>query len=377
MQTKKRFIIYSLILTFSLLFSGCVKTETAAQSDIITVTAEQAELSTDIVGALEISYLDVGQADSIFIQLPNDESILIDAGNSVDGADIIQYIKDRGEDTLDYVIATHPHADHIGGMAEVIETFDVKNIYMPKAVHTSQTYENLLDTVAEKGLKIQTAKAGKVMIDSGDIKAEFLAPNSDSYTELNNYSAVLLLTYRDNRFLFMGDAEIESEAEILANGFNVSADVLKVGHHGSDTSSSQRFIEAVQPKYAIISVGSGNSYGHPDNSVLDTLRSLQAEIWRTDKKGTISVISNGENFSVSNRVPPKLLSNAPPITETAKDTDPQTDNQCVTVYITRTGTKYHRDGCRYLSSSKIPVDLNELDLEKYSPCSVCKPTARN
>lgn len=370
---KLRSIIFLFLIAF-IVFSGCHNNKTVGSGII---TAEQTEFPQDIAGTLEISYLDVGQGDSIFIQLPNDESILIDAGNSENGTDIIQYIKDRGEDTLDYVIATHPHADHIGGMAEVINAFEVQNVYMPKAVHTSKTYENLLDIIAEKGLRIQTAKAGKVMIDSGDIKAEFLAPNSDSYADLNNYSAVLLLTYNKNRFLFMGDAESESEAEILSSGVNVSADVLKVGHHGSDTSSSQRFIKAVQPKYAVISVGSGNSYGHPDDAALDILRSSQAEIWRTDKKGTITVISNGEILSASRRISSEYLTNAPPATESAKETDLPKDNQYVTVYITRTGKKYHRDGCKYLSNGKIPVDLNELDLEKYTPCSVCKPTARN
>ncbi len=207
---------------------------------------------------LIISYLDVGQGDSTFIQLPNGETILIDAGNKGDGSDIIGYIQGTGTDTLDYVIATHPHADHIGSMAEVIGAFNVKNVYMPKKEHTSKAFENLLDTIEEKGLAIQTAKAGKTVFDDGNLKAEFLAPNSEEYADLNNYSAVLQLTYNDKHFLFMGDAEREVEEEILAREYDVSADVLKVGHHGSSSSSTKRFIETVKPSYAIISVGTNN-----------------------------------------------------------------------------------------------------------------------
>lgn len=363
MFTKHKFQFLSFFLATLLLLSGCTIIDTGQS-----------------VGDLNISYLDVGQADSIFIQLPNDESILIDAGNKSDGSDIIQYIKNSGEDTLDYVIATHPHADHIGSMAEVIEAFEVKNIYMPKAVHTSQTYENLLDTIAEKSMTIDTAKAGKIIFDYNGVKAEFLAPTSENYSELNNYSAVVLLTYNDTRFLFTGDAESESEDEILANGLDVSADVLKVGHHGSDSSSTKRFIEAVKPRFAIISVGNGNRYGHPDTVTLNTLRENQAEIWRTDEKGTIVVTSDGKNITVKQVVTTIVQTTAPPVSESeesdSKNNFP-TENQRITVYITRTGTKYHRDGCQHLNSSKFPIALNEIDTNKYTPCSVCKPSAQH
>lgn len=366
-QTTHKHTILLLFLALSLLFTSCT-------SPAETPPPVEEEKST-----LQITYLDVGQGDCTFIQLPNGETMLIDAGNHKDGQSIIQYIQSQDTEVLDYVIATHPHADHIGGMAEVIRAFDVKNVYMPKRSHTSETFENLLDTIAEKNLTIQAAKTGKVLFDEDHLKAEFLAPVGDSYSNLNNYSAVLKLTYQDKRFLFMGDAEQEVENELLESGADLSADVLKVGHHGSDTSSSKEFLEVVRPSIAVISVGAGNSYGHPDAVTLTTLQELQADIWRTDEKGTVIVICNGENITVQN-IDTLAQPNAPP-TDTAEEAEEQqtTESKAVqseTVYITKTGTKYHRDGCRFLSKSKIAVLLEEIDMEKYTPCSVCNPPER-
>lgn len=338
--------------------------------------------STPPEGDLQISYLDVGQGDCSFLLLPDGTTILIDAGNPENGQEIIQYIQDTGTDTLDYVIATHPHADHIGGMAEVIRAFEVKNVYMPKKSHTSETFENLLNTIEEKGLTIRTAGSGKVLFDDGTLKAEFLAPIGDSYANLNNASAVLMLTYRSNRFLFMGDAEGEVEEKILEGGADISADVLKVGHHGSDTSSTRSFLEAVNPSVGVISVGENNSYGHPDPLTLDTLEDLGVKIWRTDEKGTIVVTSDGETITVRNTdLPPRQNTSSAQTKATQpqeEDTTAPTreDPQSITVYITKTGEKYHRDGCRFLRESKIPVLLEELDTEKYTPCAVCNPPAK-
>ena len=314
---------------------------------------------------LIISYLDVGQGDSAFLLLPNGESVLIDAGNQTDGGEIIQALRARGVETLDYVVATHPHADHIGGMAEVLAAFEVRNIYLPKKAHTSATFERLLDVIEEKGLTINTAKAGVTLFDYGSLKAEFLAPNSDSYKSLNNYSAVLLLTYGDRRFLFMGDAERESEAELLAGGYSLCADLLKVGHHGSSTSSTRAFLEAVRPSYAVISVGAHNSYGHPAATVLAALSGVGADIWRTDERGTIVATCDGVNLT--------LFANASVIRPNAPPAAVPSEGEPMTVYITKSGTKYHREGCRHLSKSKIAVPLDELDCERYAPCSVCNP----
>lgn len=244
---------------------------------------------------LKVHFLDVGQGDSIFIELPTNETILIDASIKDASDKIINYLKEEKVSKIDYVFATHPHSDHIGGMSAVIKAFDIGQIYMPKAVTTTKTYENLLLTIKDKNLKIKTAKAGNTIIDTDDLKLVVLAPNQDSYESLNNYSIVLKLTYKEKRFLFTGDAETLSEKEITGD---VEADVLKVGHHGSRTSTSQAFLNKVNPSYAVISVGLNNDYKHPHQEVLDRLEKKNIKIYRTDQNGDIIFTTDGYNIDV-------------------------------------------------------------------------------
>lgn len=244
---------------------------------------------------LKVHFLDVGQGDSIFIELPTNETILIDASIKDASDKIINYLKEEKVSKIDYVFATHPHSDHIGGMSAVIKAFDIGQIYMPKAVTTTKTYENLLLTIKDKNLKIKTAKAGNTIIDTDDLKLVVLAPNQDSYESLNNYSIVLKLTYKEKSFLFTGDAETLSEKEITGD---VEADVLKVGHHGSRTSTSQSFLNKVNPSYAVISVGLNNDYKHPHQEVLDRLEKKNIKIYRTDQNGDIIFTTDGYNIDV-------------------------------------------------------------------------------
>ena len=281
---KKVRIICLIILC--LLVVGC--------SSPFVETDNKASASTFSGDTLRVNYIDVGQGDSIFIELPNKETMLIDAGESYEADNVINYIKNLGISKIDYIVGTHPHTDHIGGLEEVINTFVVGSIYMPKATSTSKTYLDLLTTISDKGLKVKTAKSGVVVLDENDLKLEFIAPNSDSYSELNNYSAVLKLTYLDNTFLFMGDAETLSEDEVTCD---VDADVIKVGHHGSDSSSSVEFVKKVSPEYAIIMVGEGNSYNHPYQSIIDRYLSVGANILRTDLDGNIVCDSDGVDVS--------------------------------------------------------------------------------
>ena len=244
---------------------------------------------------LKVHFLDVGQGDSIFIELPTNETILIDASIKEASNKIINHLREENVSKIDYVFATHPHSDHIGGMSAVIKAFDIGQIYMPKAVTTTKTYENLLLTIKDKNLKIKTAKAGNTIIDTDDLKLVVLAPNQDSYESLNNYSIVLKLTYKEKSFLFTGDAETLSEKEITGD---VEADVLKVGHHGSRTSTSQAFLNKVNPSYAVISVGLNNDYKHPHQEVLDRLEKKNIKIYRTDQNGDIIFTTDGYNIDV-------------------------------------------------------------------------------
>ena len=244
---------------------------------------------------LKVHYLDVGQGDSIFVELPNNETMLIDAAESYQSENIINYLKNLNYQKKDYVIGTHPHTDHIGGLKDIINTFEIGKIYMPKVVSTTKTYESLLMAIKDKNLKINTAKAGTSIIDTDALKINILAPNSETYTELNNYSVVTKITYGTTKFLFMGDAEKLSENEIKEN---VTADVIKIGHHGSNTSSSIDFIKKVNAKYGIISVGLNNKYNLPKEETITNWENSGTKIYLTSTNGTIRASSDGTNIKI-------------------------------------------------------------------------------
>lgn len=262
----------------------------------VTGTKQENQSNNADVDSIKVNYLDVGQGDSIFIELPNGKTMLIDASTKDYGEGIVEYIKDSGYDKLDYLVATHPHADHIGGMEEVVKSLDIGEIYMPKATTTTKTYKNLLLAIKDKGLSINTAKAGENIFSDDNLQINILAPNSDKYESLNNYSAVVKITYKNRKFLFMGDAEKLSEKEITAD---VSADILKVGHHGSSSSTSEEFLKKVNPSAAVISCGVDNSYGHPHSETLNILERFNIQIFRTDTMGTIIAESDGNSLDIT------------------------------------------------------------------------------
>lgn len=244
---------------------------------------------------LNVHFLDVGQGDSIFIELPDEKTMLIDAGENYHGEGIINYIGDCGYSKIDYLVATHPHADHIGSMGYIVRNMDIGSVYMPKAAANTKTYENLLESISDKGLKITSAKAGLTIAEESDYIINVVAPVIIDESDLNNSSAVIKLTYKNNSFLFTGDAE-KKELETITD--DISADVLKVGHHGSNTSTTEEFLYEVCPKYAVISVGEGNEYGHPHKETLRLLEEFNCELYRTDIDKTVVFSSDGNTISV-------------------------------------------------------------------------------
>ncbi len=351
---------------------------------------QEEEANAKVEGELKVHFLDVGQGDSAFIAA-GDNAMLIDAGDRGYGSGIVSYLKNQGVKKLDYLILTHPHADHIGGAADVVKAFEIGKIIMPKVSHTTKTFENLLLTIQNKGLKITSPNPGDEY-ELGGARFKILAPNSSSYKSMNDHSVVTRIAFGNTAFLFTGDAESTSESQILSKGFDVKSDVLKVGHHGSKTSTTASFLKNVSPKYAVISVGKGNNYGHPTQEVLGRLDSQRVKVYRTDEAGTIIATSDGTNITFdkdassiaksssssqgSSNSSTGQKSKSSETTEskggTKTTTEPETDYK-EEVYITKTGSKYHRGNCRHLKSSKTPISLEKAKSDGYEPCKTCKP----
>lgn len=250
---------------------------------------------------LTVHYIDVGQGDSELIQI-NNKNLLIDAGPKDAEDKVVSYLKTQNITKLDYIIATHPHDDHIGGMLEVLKNFKVNEFIAPKIYNppTTSTFKDLITTLKNKNMKITVLKPGDYINLGENVQCEILAPSKTYYENLNNYSIVVKITYKNSKFLFTGDAEEESEKEVLNNGFDVSCDVLKIGHHGSKTASSDKFLKEASPKIAVISCGKNNDYGHPHKTTLDKLNSINCKIYRTDLNGDIVIISDGNNIKKYN-----------------------------------------------------------------------------
>ena len=241
---------------------------------------------------LKIYFVDVGQADCILIN-DNNEYGLIDAGNNEDGEKIVKYFKDLGITKFKYVFGTHAHEDHIGGMDNIIENFQIEHFYMPDTITTTKTFEEVLDALEEKNIAFETPEEDENLIFS-DTVFKVLHVGKDK-RDLNDTSIVLKLTYKNTSYLFMGDATSSVEKDILDK--DIKSDVLKVGHHGSQYSSTISFLKKASPKYAIIEVGKNNSYNHPKEVTLKKLEDLGTKIYRTDEDGTIILTSDGENMS--------------------------------------------------------------------------------
>ena len=245
---------------------------------------------------LIVHFLDVGQGDSIFIELPNGKTMLVDAGENYHGQGIIDYVQTIGYQKLDYVVATHPHEDHIGSMPYIVRNFEIGSIYMPDVTANTAAFESLLKAIKAKGLRVKNGRTGVHIIKDGELTADIIAPDKPDESNLNNSSIVLLLTFGNVSYLLTGDAETK---ELNAIRADMHATVLKAGHHGSKTSTTQTLLKKISPSVTVISCGKNNDYGHPHAEVLKMLKSVNSSVYRTDRDQTVIVATDGSSLTVS------------------------------------------------------------------------------
>ena len=290
-QILKKILILLVLIGISYIYHNYFEKEEKVEKKIQyretvpTIQLEDAEF--------HIHFIDVGQADSILIE-NNKEYALVDAGDYVDGEKLVKYFNSLGVQKFRYVIGTHAHEDHVGGIPDIINNFEIEHFYMPDVVTTTRTFEDILDALEEKNIAFETP-----VIDSSfmmnEVKFTVLYIGRDNI-DLNNTSIVLKVEYKNTSYLLMADAPNMIEKEILDK--DIKSDVLKVGHHGSQYSTSAVFLKKVNPSLAIISVGKDNSYGHPKSITLQKLKRLDIKTYRTDRDGTIIFASNGDDISI-------------------------------------------------------------------------------
>ena len=337
---------------------------------------------------MEVHYIDVGQGDATLIKV-GEHAMLIDAGDNSEGTAVQSYLDSQNIETLDYVIGTHPDADHIGGLDVVIYKFDCKKVFMPDVTSDTKTYDDVVQALKSKNQKKKAPKLGKTY-SLGDAAFTVIAPVKEYGDETNNWSIGILLQYGENRFLFTGDAEKEAEEDILDTGEDISADVYKASHHGSKTGSSDEFLDKVNPTYAVISCGEGNKYGHPSAQTLNNFRSRGIKTFRTDNQGTIVAYSDGKNITW-NASPdttwtpgePKGSSSSWNTTSkkgnSKESTAKSTSKNKVSYVINEDTGKFHLSSCRFVKQmneeNKVTSSKSRATLikEGYEACKVCKP----
>lgn len=334
----------AVILMLSLIIIGCSSETGYINNEDSNQTIE------DSGKELLVHFIDVGQGDSILIQFPDGRISLIDGGTRSSAEKVVDYIDGLDIQRIDYLIATHPHEDHIGGLPDVIRNFDIGKIYMPKREATTKIFEELITEINNKGLKINVAKANDSIIDEDGLKFIILAPNSEDYSETNDFSVVTKLEYKNNSFIFTGDAEKDSEIEMINNNYKLKSDVLKVGHHGGSTSSAMEFLEEVEPEYSIISLGEDNTYGHPHDETMDRLYKIRTQVMRTDELGDIVIASDGDVLTVNGK------------NINLESNDEEKNNVEEEQYIGNKNTKvFHAEDCGSLPNEENQIIFNSYE----------------
>lgn len=393
-----------------------INTESAGDTeDFVTegVISNTYKTDSSSAGQMQVHFIDVGQGDATLIACDG-HYMLIDAGNNDKGTTVQSYLMSQGVEKLDYVIGTHPDADHIGGLDVIIYKFNCDTIIMPDVANDTRTYDDVVQAMKSKGYQTTYPVVGETYT-LGGATFTIVAPNADYGNDMNDWSVGVLVQNGNNRFLFTGDAEEKAEEDILNNGIDISADVYAAAHHGSKTATSQAFLDKVSPTYVVISAGEGNKYGHPHAEMLNRLRAAGISVFRTDEQGTIVATSDGNDITwncspseswkageptgssdtsqnaassrtgtlnnnssssvADNSSADSTASSGSSDAGIAADTSGSTnsDSSSVMVHITDTGSKYHSAGCSYLKKSDHEVTLSEAKSMGLTPCSRCNP----
>jgi len=404
----KQVILITLIMALIIFSVGCSTvpstSKTEATNKVVTSVKNESATSSAVKstsdpkkvvsGQLKVHYIDVGQGDSILIQ-QGSQNMLIDTGTNASTKGLMSYLQTQNIKKIDILVLTHPHEDHIGGADAVINGFDIGTIYMPKITSTTKTFKDVVNAISSKGLKAKTPNPGETF-KIGNAECTILSPINSNAKDLNTYSIVIKLAFGNNKFLFTGDTQASNEQDMLLKGYDLSADVLKVAHHGSYTSTTDAFLKAVNPKYAVISVGKGNDYKHPHQQIMDKLKAKNIAVYRTDENGTVIATSDGKTISFNTKVgdyafggagkgeSPEVSSNPKTPSSTVVATKPTVVTKAQTpttakaeqiVYYTPNGKSYHYNkNCSTLSRSKTILSgalSAVMKLGKTDPCDIC------
>ena len=411
MKKKRKIIAWILMLVMALtLISGCsadstesdsvstnattdnseaVDTPTSTPTDTPTATPTETPTPTptdtptpeptSTGGDMAVHFLDVGQGLSILVQ-SGGQNLIYDGGDRSASSFVVSYLQQQNVQTIDYLIASHYDEDHIAGLVGCLNAFDVETVIGPDDDKDTQIYQSFLNGVSAQGLSVQHPSVGQEFT-FGTGYFTVLAPASINSSDDNANSVVIKLNNGENSFIFTGDADNESEAAMCSSGVDLNCNVLSIGHHGSATATSWDFLEKTVPEYAVISCGTGNSYGHPDKDTMDKLQSMGIQVYRTDKQGAIMALSNGTDITW-NQAPCNDYSHGdnddsgtqPQQTVTTPEpTQEPVDSGGGMVWLSATGSKYHSiPNCGNMNPNKAyQVSRASAEAEGYEPCKKC------